>query len=99
LMDFMRSRLDQTFTLAELARKAAMSERTFIRRFKQATGATPADWLTAARVERARELLENSLHSIDSIAEQTGLGTAATLRQHFRRRLGTSPTAYRSRFA
>jgi len=99
LMDFMRSRLDQTFTLAELARKAAMSERTFIRRFKQATGATPADWLTAARVERARELLENSLHSIDSIAEQTGLGTAATLRHHFRRRLGTSPTAYRSRFA
>lgn len=99
LMDFMRSQIDQTFTLAELARKAAMSERTFIRRFKQATGTTPADWLTSARVERARELLENSSHSIDAIAEQTGLGTAATLRHHFRRRLGTSPTAYRSRFA
>ena len=99
LMDFMRSQIDQTFTLAELARKAAMSERTFIRRFKQATGTTPADWLTSARVERARELLENSSHSIDTIAEQTGLGTAATLRHHFRRRLGTSPTAYRSRFA
>lgn len=99
LMDFMRSQIDQTFTLAELARKAAMSERTFIRRFKQATGTTPANWLTSARVERARELLENSSHSIDTIAEQTGLGTAATLRHHFRRRLGTSPTAYRSRFA
>jgi AraC family transcriptional regulator, transcriptional activator FtrA len=99
LMDAIRGRIHQSFTIAELARMAAMSERTFIRRFKQATGTTPADWLTVIRVNRARELLENSLQSIDAIAEQTGLGTAATLRHHFRRKLGTSPTAYRNRFA
>jgi AraC family transcriptional activator FtrA len=98
LMDTMRRGIDKAFSLAELARMAAMSERTFIRRFKDATGTTPADWLTMVRVDRARELLESSSHSIDSIAEQTGLGTATTMRHHFRRRLGTTPTAYRSRF-
>ena len=99
LMDTMRRRIDKAFSLAELARMAAMSERTFIRRFKEATGTTPADWLTVIRLDRARELLESSSHSIDSIAEQTGFGTATTMRHHFRRKLGTNPTAYRSRFS
>ena len=98
LMDKLRRQIDKAFPLAELARMAAMSERTFMRRFKDATGTTPAEWLTTVRLDRARELLESSAHSIDSIAEQTGLGTAATLRHHFRRKLGTSPTAYRRRF-
>lgn len=99
LMDTMRRRIDKALSLAELARMAAMSERTFIRRFKEATGTTPADWLTVIRLDRARELLESSSHSIDSIAEQTGFGTATTMRHHFRRKLGTNPTAYRSRFS
>lgn len=99
VLDTMRRTLDQPHPIARLARMAAMSERTFIRRFREATGATPADWLTTVRLDRARELLEGSAHSIDSIAQQTGLGTATTLRHHFRRKLGTSPTAYRRRFA
>ncbi|MEL1264143.1 transcriptional regulator FtrA [Pseudoxanthomonas putridarboris] len=98
LMDAMRRRMDKAYSIAELAGMAAMSERTFIRRFKDATGTTPADWLIALRIDRARELLESSAHSIDSIAEQTGLGTATTMRHHFRRKLGTSPMAYRRRF-
>lgn len=99
LLDIIRRRLDRPFPIAELARMASMSERTLIRRFKDATGTTPADWLTTVRVDRARELLESSSHSIDAIAEQTGLGSAITLRHHFRRKLGISPTAYRNRFA
>lgn len=99
LMDEMLRRLDEPFSIPRLARMAAMSERTFIRRFKYATGSTPADWLTAARVDRARELLESSAESIDRIAALTGLGSAATLRHHFRRRLRVSPSAYRNSFA
>lgn len=99
LMDAMRSRIDQSLPIAELARMAALSERTLIRRFKDATGTTPADWLTGVRLDRARELLEVSSHSIDSVAQQSGLGTATTMRHHFRRRFGTSPSAYRHRFA
>jgi AraC family transcriptional activator FtrA len=99
LMDAMRRRIDQQFPISELARIAMMSERTLMRRFKDATGTTPADWLTNLRLDRARELLESSSHSIDSIAGQTGLGSATNFRHHFRRRFGTSPTAYRHQFA
>jgi AraC family transcriptional regulator, transcriptional activator FtrA len=98
VMDAMRRRLADDLPLATLAAMAAMSERSFIRRFKASTGTTPADWLTTLRVDRARELLEGSTLSIDLIADQTGLGTATTLRHHFRRKLGTSPGAYRQRF-
>lgn len=99
LMVAMRQRLGDDLGIAELARMAAMSERSLIRHFKAATGTSPGDWLTGVRVDRARELLETSSLPIERIAEATGFGTATTLRHHFRRRLGTSPGAYRSRFA
>ncbi|KJV32044.1 transcriptional regulator FtrA [Luteibacter yeojuensis] len=99
LLDTMRRRLGDDLPVAELAAMAAMSERTFLRRFKAATGSTPADWLIGARVDRARELLESSTWPIDRIAGQAGFGTAVTMRHHFRRKLGTSPQAYRARFA
>lgn len=99
LMDLLRRRLDESFSISELAGMAAMSERTFIRRFKAATGTTPADWLTTARLDRARELLEGTELSIDRVANDCGFGTAITLRHHFRQRLGLSPSAYRHRFA
>lgn len=99
VMDAMRARFAEDLPLATLAAMAAMSQRSFIRRFKASTGTTPVEWLTGLRVDRARELLEGSSMSIDLIADQTGLGTATTMRHHFRRKLGTSPGAYRQRFA
>ncbi|HEV2676408.1 MAG TPA: transcriptional regulator FtrA [Aliidongia sp.] len=94
----MRARLDHPFTVGELAGLAAMSERTFNRRFLETTGETPAAWLAAARVDRARELLESRDIPIDELAELSGFGSAATLRHHFRRRLNISPTDYRASF-
>lgn len=82
----------------ELAKMCAMSERTFMRRFKQKTGMTPVDWLTLARVTRARELLEVTALSVEIIAAESGLGSATNLRHHFRRKVGVSPTEYRKRF-
>lgn len=99
VIDAMHRRLASPQPIAELAAMAAMSERTFMRRFKEATGTSPADWLIAARVDRARELLESSPLSVDGIADECGFGSAITLRHHFRRKLGISPTAYRARFA
>ena len=78
---------------------ATTSERTLMRRFRSATGMSPADWLTRMRVDRARQLLETTALSIDRIATQTGFGTATTLRHHFRRKLGVSPNDYRRRFS
>ena len=99
LLDKMRHRLAEPLRIAELARLAATSERTFMRRFRAATGMTPADWVTRVRVNSARELLESTALSIDDIAARTGLGTATTLRHHFRRKVGVSPVDYRRRFS
>jgi transcriptional regulator GlxA family with amidase domain len=91
-------RLDQPLTLSVLARHAGMSQRTFIRRFTEETATTPLQWLVNARLGLARELLETTDHSIDRVARDCGMGTAANLRLHFRRSLGTTPTAYRRTF-
>ncbi len=99
LFDRMRARLGEEQPVAELAAEAGMSVRTFLRRFKAATGLPPGEWLLTERLVRARELLETTGHSVESIADATGFGSAATLRHHFRVRLGTSPGTYRNRFA
>ena len=99
LLERMRRRLAEPWSVSELARLAAMSERSFLRRFKQATGSSPADWLIQARVERARELLETTDAPLQRIAGDAGFGSAITLRHHFRRKLGIGPRDYRERFA
>jgi AraC family transcriptional activator FtrA len=99
LMDKLRSRLHKPLSIADLARLAAMSERTFMRRFRAATGMTPGEWITRARVDRAREFLESSALPMDQVAIRAGLGTSATLRHHFHRKVGVSPTEYRKRFS
>jgi AraC family transcriptional activator FtrA len=98
LLDAMRARIDQPMRIVDLARLAAMSERTFLRRFQATTGITPAEWITRTRVDVARELLESSKLSIEQIATRAGLGTATTMRHHFRRKVGVSPAEYRRRF-
>lgn len=93
------ARLHEPMSVESMAELAAMSPRTFMRRFQETTGKTPSEWLIDARVERARELLEHSDLSIEQIAARSGFGTAATLRHHFRRKLQLSPIGYRARFA
>jgi transcriptional regulator GlxA family with amidase domain len=90
--------LHDVHTVESLAARAHMSPRTFARRFKAETGATPHDWLTAQRVLLARRLLEDTDLGVDGIATRTGFGNAAALRHHFTRRVGATPQAYRSTF-
>lgn len=90
--------LDQPLTVDQLAARALMSPRSFARHFRAATGTTPLAWLLAQRLAAAQELLEQSDLPVDDIAERAGFGSAATLRTHFARRLGTSPQAYRRTF-
>ncbi|ROR43428.1 GlxA family transcriptional regulator [Kitasatospora cineracea] len=91
-------RLDGPLTVRALARHAAVSPRTFSRRFVEDTGYTPMQWVLRARVDLARELLERSEHSVERIAAETGLGTGANLRAHFQQILGTTPSEYRRTF-
>ncbi|WP_420888160.1 helix-turn-helix domain-containing protein [Bradyrhizobium elkanii] len=90
--------LDRELTIARLASRAKMSRRTFIRRFEQATGLAPGEWVVQARVLRARQLLEATKMAIEDVASATGFGSAEALRHHFRTRLGTSPVRYRAIF-
>ncbi|WP_438486926.1 GlxA family transcriptional regulator [Streptomyces sp. S186] len=90
--------LDRPLSLRELAAREAMSVRTFTRRFREEVGMSPVRWLTRQRVERARQLLEESELTVDRIAAESGFGTAASLRQHFQAALGVSPRAYRATF-
>lgn len=91
-------RLDQPLTVADLAQHAAMSPRTFARRFSSEAGASPHHWLTHQRVLRAQQLLETTSHSIDVVARSSGFGSPATLRHHFQQSIRTTPTRYRARF-
>lgn len=98
LMDWILANLDRPLTVADMARRAAMSTRTFARRFKEATGTTPHRWLVTQRLHRAQELLEASDLEVELVADRTGFGTATNLRQHFRRGLDTTPSRYRTAF-
>lgn len=92
-------RLGDPLTLEAMARHAAVSPRTFSRRFVEDSGYTPMEWVLRARIDVARELLERSQRSVEQIAADVGLGTGANLRRHFQRVLATTPSEYRRTFA
>jgi transcriptional regulator GlxA family with amidase domain len=81
-----------------VAKRAAMSVRSFNRRFREQTGLTPLRWLLRARVRLAQGLLERTDHAIERVATESGFGSVTAFREQFRRLLGTSPTRYRSAF-
>jgi AraC family transcriptional activator FtrA len=90
--------LAQPIGVATLARQACMSPRTFVRRFQSETGITPGRWLSEQRTRAAQELLEATELPIEHVAARSGFGSPATLRAHFGRALGVTPTSYRRSF-
>jgi transcriptional regulator GlxA family with amidase domain len=98
LLPWVNQHLDQRLTVADLARQANMSTRNLNRRFNAVVGITPLQWLLTRRINQAQELLETTDDSIEQIAAQTGMGTAATLRRHFNRTVGVPPDTYRRTF-
>lgn len=90
--------LAEPLDVASMAAHAGVSPRTFARRFREEANTTPLQWLLGQRVLEARRLLEETDLPIDAIAWRAGFGTAASLRDHFRRATATTPTAYRRSF-
>lgn len=90
--------LDRPLTLRELASQEALSVRSFTRRFRAEVGVSPAQWLIRQRIERARQLLEETDLSIDLVASKAGFGSAAALRKHMQAVVRVSPRAYRRTF-
>ncbi len=97
-VSWLQEHLDEPITVEDLATRAAMSPRTFARRFLASTGTTPYRWLLRERIQLAQRLLEMSELPIDSVAAKSGFSTAANLRKHFSRAVHTSPHAYRRTF-
>lgn len=98
VLDWIRGHLHEPLTVAAIARRANLGERTLIRNFRAVTGTTPLQWLTAQRIQRARELLETTRLPIEQVGEAAGLGTAPNFRRHFAAVTGTTPSAYRRAF-
>ena len=97
-LQWAQENLDDELDVETLARRSAMSTRTFARRFRDSIGSTPHQWLLRQRITLAQRLLERTDLPIDAIASQCGLGSPQNLRVHFRQIVGASPTDYRRTF-
>lgn len=99
VLEWMRAHATEDVSTEQLASLAAMSQRSFFRRFREATGMAPYDWLIRERIAIVKELLEDGRLSIEQIATEAGFKAAETMRHHFRRIVGRSPADYRRTFA
>lgn len=99
LLDWAGEHLGQELSLSVLARRAHLSPRTLDRRFREQLGVSPGKWLLGQRVDAARELLEITDLTTETIATRVGLSSATNFRRRFHDAVGTTPTAYRRAFA
>ena len=87
------------FTMDLLAEQMEVSQRTLIRRFKQAIGVKPTAYLQSLRIETAKRLLENSSLSLEDVVAQIGYVDVSSFRRLFKQRTNMTPREYRGRFA
>ncbi len=98
LMQTVRGRLSEAWSVERMAAEAGMSVRGIHRHMRDATGMAPGEWLLGERLAHARDLLEETRLPIEKVAIEVGFGSGANLRNHFRKATGLSPALYRSRF-
>ncbi len=84
--------------VAAMAAESGLSERSFLRRFKKATGQSPMEYVQTLRIEEAKQLLETTDQALDDIAAEVGYGEPSAFRHLFRKLVGVTPSAYRRRY-
>ena len=94
LVDWMHDHLDEPLDVPTLARRAGLTERSFYRKFTEATGKTPAHFVEGLRLDAARTLLGQGL-PLKLIAGKVGLTSSARLGAAFERRFGMAPSLFR----
>jgi transcriptional regulator GlxA family with amidase domain len=99
LHEWIGRHLADDISLPVLAGQAGMSERSFSRRYAEATGLTPVHAVERLRVEAARRLLSESRLPVKRISQRCGFGSEETMRRSFLRLLATTPQDYRARFS
>jgi transcriptional regulator GlxA family with amidase domain len=98
LQAYIQEHPSEDLSVDRLAQRVGMSPRNFARRFADDVGMTPARFVASVRIEHARRLLEETSESLESICDQSGLGTTESMRRAFMRTLGIPPGQYRARF-
>ncbi len=98
VLEWLVENIAEPLTLEQIAARANVSPRTLERRFRAETGDSVAGWINRRRIERARELLEDSDLSVTQVAHAAGFGSTQSLRRHFLSQTGTSPRHYRDTF-
>jgi transcriptional regulator GlxA family with amidase domain len=96
--DWIADNYDAASPVARLVEVSGLPERTFMRRFRDATGMTPLDYVQALRLEEAKQMLETGDLSIEAVANEVGYEDASFFNRLFRRKVGMSPAQYRLRF-
>lgn len=97
--NWIQEHLHEDFTIQQLADYVSVSQRTFIRRFKKATGETPISYLQKLRIETAKQLLETTDTSLEAIVERVGYADLSSFRRLFKRETDLSPRDYRQRYS
>jgi transcriptional regulator GlxA family with amidase domain len=85
--------------VAAMAARSGLSERSFLRRFRRATGQAPVEYIQTLRIEEAKQMLETTQMAIEEIAEEVGYSETSSFRNAFRRHVGQSASAYRRKHA
>ncbi len=89
---------DQRNPVTSMVRLSGLAERSFKRRFQQATGMSPLAYVHALRLEEAKQMLEASDQPIEAIANEVGYEDAGFFSRLFRRKVNLTPAQYRRRF-
>jgi transcriptional regulator GlxA family with amidase domain len=89
---------DEANPVTAMVRLSGLAERSFKRRFRQATGMPPLEYVHALRIEEAKHMLETGEQPIEAIANEVGYEDAAFFSRLFRRKVNLSPAQYRKRF-
>lgn len=97
-IDYMRENLHQELSVAELAEMVAMSERTFMRRFRVVAGMPPGHYLQKMRIDTAKRMLEQTDMALDEIIVRVGYSDISSFRRLFRKEVAVSPRQFRERF-
>jgi transcriptional regulator GlxA family with amidase domain len=95
---WLRNHFPEEVDIDELSQELAMTPRTFLRRFKQATGETPLGYLQRLRIEASKPMLEEDRMTVQEVSLAVGYDDVAFFRDLFKRHTHLSPSLYRERF-
>lgn len=99
IQDWIENQYNKKIRVILLAQKAGMSRRTFERRFKNATGDSPLQYLQMVRIEKAKQLLEKGHITFDEITYHVGYEDSSTFSKIFKDRTGLSPNSYKKKYS